>query len=92
MAQLGAWLLLLIIPLGKKLLVGLGIGVLTYAGLSAIGTQIQSAIVSSWGGMGTVTLAILSLGGVTQSVGIILSAISARIAFVSIGKFGKITS
>ena len=92
MGQLGAWLMLLAIPLAKKVLVGLGIGALTYAGLTAIGSQIQSAVVSSWGAMGSVTLAILALGGCTKSVGIILSAISARIAIIAVGKIGKITA
>ena len=92
MAQLGAWLLLMAIPLVKKVLVGLGIGAITYAGLTAVGSQIQSAVVSNWGAMGTVTLAILALGGCTKAVGIILSAIAARIAIISIGKIGKVTA
>jgi len=91
MGNIAVWLMALAVPLAKKVLVALGIGAITYAGLSAIGSQVQSAVVSSWGSMGSVTLAILGIGGCAKAVGIILSALSARIALVAVGKIGKVT-
>lgn len=92
MGNVAAFLLAMVIPLVKKVLVGLGVGIITYAGLSAVGAQVTTAIQTSWGAMGSATLAILYLGGVSQSVGIILGAIAGRIAFVSLGKIGRVTS
>lgn len=92
MGNIAAFLLALCIPLVKKVLVGLGVGIVTYAGLTAIGNQITSAIQASWGDMGSSTLAILYLGGAPQSVGIVLGSISGRIAFISLGKIGRVTT
>ena len=92
MGNIAVWLMGLSVPLVKKVLVALGIGALTYAGLSTIGSQVQAAVVSSWGAMGSTTLAILSIAGVTQSVGIILSALSARIALIAVGRIGKVSA
>jgi hypothetical protein len=47
-----AWLLLIIWPLVKKVLVSLGIGVLTYAGLSLIANQVQDQVMALWGAVG----------------------------------------
>lgn len=87
-----SFLLAAIWPLAKKLLASLGIGWLTYEGLGLVGNQIQSAVLASWGQIGGVTLQILSLAGVPESVGILLGAISAKIALVAVGRLGKVTT
>lgn len=86
------WLLSIAWPLVKKVMVMLGIGIISYAGLSAIGAEIQSAVLSSWGQLGGATLQIATLGGIPQSIGIILGALNARIAYIAIGKIGRVTA
>lgn len=85
-----AWLVSLAWPIAKKVLVVLGIGTITYTGLAALGTQVQNAVISSWGLLGGSTLAIATLGGIPQSIGIILGALNARLAFIVVSKLGKI--
>lgn len=84
------WLISLAWPIAKKVLVALGIGTITYTGLTALGGQVQAAVISSWGTLGGATLAIATLGGIPQSIGIILGALNARLAFVVVGKLGKL--
>lgn len=86
------WLLSLVWPLAKKVLVSLGIGVVTYAGLSLIATQVAGEVQALWGQLPTSIMQIGSLLGIPQSVGIILGAITARVSFVAVGRIGKMTS
>jgi len=92
MTQLWAFLAAAVWPLAKKVLASLGIGFLTYEGLTAIGSQVQSAVISSWGSIGGATIQILNLAGATSAVGILLSAITAKVALVAIGRIGKVTA
>lgn len=92
MNQLWTFLAAAVWPLAKKVLASLGIGFLTYEGLTAIGSQVQSAVIVNWGAIGGATIQILSLAGVTTAVGILLSAISAKAALVAIGRIGKVTA
>lgn len=92
MLNIAVWLFAIIVPLVKKVLAALGIGIISYGALTVLFSQVQSSVISSYGAMGTATLQILALGGVTQSVGIILSAISVRVAMIAIGHFGRVGS
>lgn len=89
---LAAWLLALAGPLVKKVLVALGVGVISYAGLAMIGSQVQSAVLSSWGGVGGSALQIMSLAGIPESIGITLGALNARIALIAVQRFGKVAT
>jgi len=84
------WLISLAWPIAKQVLVALGIGAISYAGLSVLFGQVQSSVLSTWGELGGATLAIATLGGFPQSIGIILGALNARLAFIVVGKIGKI--
>ena len=89
---LAAWLLTLVGPIVKKVLVALGVGVVTYAALNYLGAQIQSAVLSAWAGVGGPILQILSLAGLPECIGITLGAINARIAVLAVSRFGKVAS
>lgn len=92
MANLGVWLLALAWPLVKKVLVALGVGIVTYGGLQYVGAQITSAITGAWGQLGGYALAILSLAGIPECIGIILGGINARIALIAVGKIGRVAT
>lgn len=85
------WLLALAWPLAKRVLVALGIGAITYGGLSLIGNQIQSHVVSAWGAMPASALQIATLSGFSEAVGITLGAFTARIALVAAAKLGMLS-
>ena len=89
---IAAFLVAMAWPIAKKVLVMLGIGVITYGGLQLIGQQVQSAIISSYGQLGSSVLGVFGLAGIPESIGILLGAINARIAFVAVGKIGKVAS
>lgn len=92
MGNIAVWLLALAWPLAKKVLVALGIGVVTYGGLQYVGAQVSGAVQSSYGALGGYTLDILNLAGIGESMGITLGAINARIALVAVGKIGRVAS
>lgn len=87
-----AWLLSIAWPIVAQVLVSMGIGVLTYTGLSLIGGQVQGAVVSAYGGLTGDMADVLGLAGIPQGMGIILGSINARIAFIAVGKIGKVTA
>ncbi|MDD2744263.1 MAG: DUF2523 domain-containing protein [Rhodocyclaceae bacterium] len=89
---LATWLIALAWPIAKKVLVSLGIGIVTYGGLQMIGAQISDAVLNAWGQLGGYALAILSLAGIPECIGIILGGINARIALIAVGKIGKVAS
>ncbi len=92
MPNLIAWLLAAAWPIAKKILVSLGIGWATYEGLSIVANQIKLEVIASWGQMGAATLQILTLGGVTQAVGILLSALMALATLLASAKLTKVVS
>lgn len=92
MASLWVFLLAAAWPLAKRILMSLGVGILTYASLGLIFTQVSNAVVANWGAMSTSVIQVLSLAGIPDSVGIILGALSARVALVSIKRLGIITA
>lgn len=89
---LGVFLAASVVPLAKKILIGLGIGVVSYAGLNALYGQVEAQVVASWGQLGGSTLQILSLAGFPAAAGIVLSGLSARVALVAVEKFAKISA
>lgn len=91
MGNLVAWLLALVWPLAKKVLVALGIGVLTYSGLSILATQAQNEIVGLWGQVPASMANMAALLGIPQAMGIIIGGIMARVALISAGRLGRVT-
>jgi len=92
MANVWVFLMAAAWPLVKQVLVALGIGWLTYEGLSAVGTQINIEITRLWGTMPASMIQMASLLGIPQSIGIVLGGIAGRISLTAVGKLGKITA
>lgn len=89
MDTLTNWLLSMVVPILSRVLAALGLGTITYTGLSALGAQIEALVVAQWGQVGGDILAIATLGGIPQALGIILGALAARLAFATIARIGK---
>lgn len=89
MGNLAAWLLGLVVPIARKALVALGIGTVTYAGMDLIMDQIQSAVINSIGGMPAAAAKVAAIFGFQQSVGILLAAITTRMAMTQLTKWTK---
>ena len=65
-------------PLVTKVLTSLGIGAVSYVGINLMLAQVKSYVISSFGGAGADTLALLGLAKVDVAINIVLSAVTAR--------------
>ena len=92
MANLFAWLMAAVWPLAKKVLVMLGIGMVTYGAISTLIASVVSQVQSSWGGVTGVVLQLCSLGGIPEVLGIITGAFVARGTFLAVGQLTKLSS
>ena len=90
--EIGAWLLAIAWPIVKRVLLAMGIGVVTYGGLSLIATQVQNEIAALWSGLPITLLQIGSLAGIPQSIGITMSAIAASASLKAVGAIARVTS
>lgn len=90
MASFGVYLASVSVPIAKRVLAGLGIGVVTYVGLGAVMTQIQNSVISNWGAINISAMQLLSLAGVPDAIGIILGAVAARFSMLQLSALGRI--
>lgn len=79
MGGIASWLMTIIGPLALKVLAALGIGTLTFtgvnAGLAALITQAQN----NWSGLAPDVLALASIAGIPEGIGLICGAMTARV-------------
>ena len=92
MAQLFAWLLAAAWPIAKKVLVMLGIGFVTYEGLTTLLNNVISHAQTNWSQMPASTLSLLSMLGASDAIGIICGAMVARLSYAVVGRLTKIAT
>lgn len=79
MPTLAAWLMTLAGPLVLRALTVLGIGTVTFTGVtSSLQTLIQMAV-TNYAGLSADVLALAGLAGIPQAIGIICGAMTARV-------------
>lgn len=86
------FLLAAVLPLVKKVLLGLGIGWISYSGATLLMSNVIAQVQGAWGGMTGTMLQIASLAGIPESLGIICGALTARVALVAVDRFGKVAT
>lgn len=79
-------------PLAAKILTALGIGAVTFVGITALLATVKSYLIGSMTGMPADVLAVLGLIKVDIAVNIMLSAVTARAALSGVNASGKKTS
>ena len=84
MQTLGAFLMLLAGPLAKQVLQALGIGVVTFFGISTVVTSMLDQAKIAYGAAGQLAGVFLAMGGVNTAMSIIAGAFVARLAFVQL--------
>jgi len=77
---LASWFLALVTPLVRRALIALGIGVVSYVGLSEILDLLVQQIQTQMGQAPAAIAGIAGLMGVPDAIGIILGGLTARIA------------
>lgn len=90
--QLAAYLLLLVGPLARRVMIALGLGVISYAGLTLIGDQIKDAVIANYGAIAPVPLQLLNMLGAGEALGIVLGGIIARAAFSAVSRIGVMSA
>ena len=86
---LAIFLLALVGPLAKKILLALGISAITYTGLMAIFTVLQGQVTSAIGGLSSDFLAMASMTGFVQAVSITLGAVTTRLSMATFTRWIK---
>lgn len=79
-------------PLARRVLQALGIGIISYAGLSVALNGAINELKGAWGGLGGPTLQIIQLAGFQHAVGIICGAMVAKLSFTITERLGRIAS
>lgn len=79
-------------PIAKKVMKSLGLGVVSYAGLSVIGAQIRDMVVSNLNGMAGDIAQIVWLSGFGVFAGIVLSAFMTKIAMGALERIGRVSA
>lgn len=92
MDDLTTWLISVAWPVVKKVLSALGVGILSYTGLTSVWDQMRDNITASWGAVGGATLQVASLAGIPDALGILLAAFAVHLVFITMGKLGIIAS
>lgn len=88
---LATFLMALVGPLARQILVSLGIGLVTFVGLDA---AVNGALNSAKGALGGVTgdvLAVCAMGGLFTAMSIIAGGITARISLMTLKRLGAVT-
>lgn len=87
---LGAFLAVSVGALLKRALVAVGVGTITYVGLDAAFAAAQAQIIANYGQLSGAGVQLADLAGVGAAIGIILGAMSGRIAIAVVSKFARI--
>lgn len=74
-----------------KVLLALGIGVLTITGIDLVFDQMQGILVTNLGVIGGIGAGLLGLAGVGQAIGYIVGAWTARVTLVALMQTTKLT-
>ena len=85
-----ALLLALTGPIVARVLLTLGVGIVTITGLTALLGGIVANIQASFNGLPTDIMQLVFLSGVPQGMAIILSALAARLTMMSMSKIQRL--
>lgn len=86
------WLMLVVGPLAKRVLIALGIGVVSYSGLALVADQIKDEVLSSLSGLSGAGYSVIAMTGFFEAVGILLGALSARVALMVVDRLARVSS
>lgn len=93
MGSLAAWVLAMVGPIAMRVLSALGIGWLTFEGVSVLADAAVASAQGAWGGLSGAVLAMAGLVGLSDALGIMCGGLVARVALVSVkGFLGKVSS
>lgn len=92
MSNFGSFLVALAGPVARRVMISLGLGVVSYGGLTLIATQIKDAVIANYSAISGQVFDLLNLIGLGQAIGILIGAIIARVAFAAVSRIGVMSS
>lgn len=87
---MGPWLLLLVGPLARQIMISLGIGLVTFVGLDAAVSSLIQQVASNANSLPAQAASIFGMAGGFQALSIIAGGITARIALISLKSYRRI--
>jgi len=92
MPTIAAFLIGLVTPLVKKVLIALGFGVVTYAAMTPLINSVISSAQSAFGGITGAVAGLAGLAGIPEVLGIFAGALVARVSFIAAGQIAKMAA
>lgn len=87
-----ALLMSLVQPIIARVMIALGLSLVTYAGMDLVIGQVINSAQSAWGGLPVGILQLAGLAGIGQALSIIFGAILTRVLIWNITKASRILS
>jgi Protein of unknown function (DUF2523). len=75
----GAFLLALVQPIISRILVALGMSIVTFTGMAVLMEQVTQAVQTAWGGLPGAILGLAGLAGLGEGLSIVFGAIATRV-------------
>lgn len=79
-------------PAVSRVMGSLGLGVVSYTGLSAAMSTAVSAAKAAWSGAGADILALLTMAGVFESIAISIGGLTGGLALIAFKRLGLVTT
>lgn len=92
MNDLFTWLDNAVGNLAKKVLSALGIGWVSFEGITGLAAQVRDYVSAAWGQMPADVLAIASMAGFGVAFGVVMGAIMYRAAMSALGHLGRLVA
>ena len=90
MGALAQFFLALAGPMATRVLTALGLGLVSYAGMTAVVNQAISAAQSAWGGVAGPVATLVAMSGANTAMAVICGGIVARTALLALKKVAPV--
>ena len=87
--SLTSWLMVMVDPLVKKGLAAVGLGWVTFEGVTGLLDQVRNSVMAGWSTMAPTVYDILALAGFLDAVGIILGSMATIAGLATMSRLGK---
>lgn len=85
-----SWLDNAVGSLAKRVLSALGIGWVSFNGITEFASQLKDQVMTAWGGLPAEILAIATMAGIGTAMGLVLAAVVYKAAMSSFSWLGKV--
>jgi len=87
-----SWLDNAVGALAKRVLTALGIGWVSFNGITELASQVKDQVMTAWGGLPAEVLAIATMAGFGVAFGVILSAVTYKASLSVMAWLGRVVS